>query len=109
MVSRHFPIVPLALLLIGSSVSVAGAASSLPATPSSLERDRGALLSVGTDISASRHYRHDRRYAYGYRRSTLPYEGYRPYAPPLCPDQVYRPAWVTYYYGPRCGDWWRWW
>jgi len=109
--SKLSAIVPLALVLIGASAGVAGAANSLPGTPSSLELEPGASLSPGTEVGARSHYRHYRRsYAYAHRRQTLPYEGYRPYALPLCPGQVYQPRWVTYYYGPHCGDWrWQWW
>jgi hypothetical protein len=100
MSSKIHAIAATATFLISAPVWVAQASAHFPVAPgaSAHKPVLGALPS--TDISARRHYQY--RHGYPYYRPTFPYDGYRPYPPPIyqCP---YYGSPVPLY--PYCWGW----
>lgn len=99
--SKFFAIAATATFLISAPVWVAQASAHSPLAPGARGHEAILVASPATDVSARRHH-HYRYGYYQYYRPTYPYDGYRPYPPPIyhCP-----------YYGspiplyPYCWGW----
>ncbi len=93
MTSNAYPMAALALLI--SSLACASQANAyFPVASSPPRPGFDVLVSPAADLSTTQYIRHRHAYRYAYRHyhPTLPYDGYRPYPPPI----YYCPA-----YGPR--------
>lgn len=104
MTSKSGAMVAAAIFLISTTACIPqGLAQSLAANLPVGTNAAGAAP-YATDFTASRHHRHHRwHYSYGGSHRTYPYDGYRPYPPPVFYCPYFEPARC---YGPP--PVWRW-